>query len=114
MVGDQHLALAHMVGLADDAFALHPLDDPGGAVIADLEMALHEAGGGLALGRDQRHGPVVERVFVAALVESGTGGFGLPGAPCRVQSRQSPLQQRRCQRRKSYVSPAASIAATST
>src|SRR5579885_1781789 len=51
----QHLALADVVGLADHAFGLHPLDDPGGAVVADLEMPLDKAGRGLALAADQCH-----------------------------------------------------------
>ena len=40
---DQHLALADMVGRPDDAFLLHLLDQLGGAVVADVQMALDEA-----------------------------------------------------------------------
>ena len=68
-----------MVGLADHPFALHPLDDAGGAVVADLEMALNEAGRGLALRRHERHGPVVERILLRVLADPGGGRFGLLG-----------------------------------
>ena len=54
-VARQHFALADMVGGADDAFGFHALDDAGGAVVADLQVALDEAGRGLALAADQRH-----------------------------------------------------------
>src|SRR3982074_1379855 len=68
----QNLALADMVGGRDDALALHPLDDARRPVVADLQMALHEAGRGLALAADQRHRLVVEQVArfraLAALV----------------------------------------------
>ena len=50
----QNLALADMVGGADDPFGLHALDDPGGAVVADLQMALHKAGRRLALAAHHR------------------------------------------------------------
>jgi hypothetical protein len=40
----QHFALADMVRLAYHAFRFHALDDARGAVVADLQMALHEAG----------------------------------------------------------------------
>src|SRR5262249_53579097 len=63
---DQDFALADVVGGADDAFGLHALDQAGGAVVADLQIALHEAGRGLALARDQRDRLVVEIVARAA------------------------------------------------
>src|SRR5262249_54157847 len=62
----QDFALADAVGGADDAFLLHPLDDPRRAVVADLQVALDEAGRGLALAADDRNGLVVERVAAAA------------------------------------------------
>ena len=39
------------VGLADHAFFLHLFDDAGGAVISDLQVALHETGRRLTLDR---------------------------------------------------------------
>jgi hypothetical protein len=48
---DQHLALADMVRRSDDALFLHLLDQLGGAVVADVEMPLNEAGARLALAR---------------------------------------------------------------
>src|SRR5262245_12589980 len=58
----QHLALADMVRGADDALGLHALDDPGGAVVADLQVPLHQARRRLALAADQRPRLVVETV----------------------------------------------------
>ena len=66
--GRQHLALADVVGGADDAFGLHPLDQLGGAVVADLQMALHKARRGLALAAHQRDRLVVQLVARAALL----------------------------------------------
>src|SRR5215470_5399625 len=57
-----------MVGGADDALRLHAFDEARGAVVADLQIALHKARRGLALARDERDGLVVERVARAALV----------------------------------------------
>src|SRR6185437_1324891 len=65
-VARQHFALADMVGGADNAFRLHALDDAGGAVVADLQVALDEAGRRLALAAHQRHRLVVELVARAA------------------------------------------------
>src|SRR5216683_413675 len=48
-IARQHLALADMIGGADDALGLHALDDARGAVVADLQVALHETGRRLAL-----------------------------------------------------------------
>src|SRR5438067_13736432 len=58
----EDLALADMVGGADDAFGLHALDQTRGAVVADLQIALHKARRGLALARDERDGLVVQRI----------------------------------------------------
>ena len=66
-VARQHLALADMVGARHHALALHALDDAGGAVVADLEVALDEAGAALALARHQRDRLVVELVAFAVL-----------------------------------------------
>ena len=51
-LGQQDLALALMVGLADHSVFFHALDQPGGAVIADLQPALDVAGRNLALVGD--------------------------------------------------------------
>src|SRR3954454_15177046 len=50
---DQHLAAADMVGLADEAVLLHPLDEARRAVVADAQLALQVGSRGfLALGDD--------------------------------------------------------------
>src|SRR5687768_7429804 len=70
----QHFALADVVGLAHHAFFFHALDDAGGAVVADLQVALDEAGGAFALARDQRDRLVIEvvaRVAIAAAKAAG-------------------------------------------
>src|SRR5437588_8942669 len=64
----EDLALADMVGGADNAFGFHALDEARGAVVADLQIALHKARRGLALARDERDGLVVERVARAAFL----------------------------------------------
>src|SRR5436190_21629165 len=56
-----------MVGGADHALLLHALDDAGGAVVADLQIALDEAHAALALAGDQRDRLVVELVALAIL-----------------------------------------------
>src|SRR6516164_1280766 len=61
----EDFALAGVVGLADDALVLHPLDQRGGAVVADLQAALDVAGRGLAVAGDDGHGAVVEVVALA-------------------------------------------------
>src|SRR5437867_973487 len=66
-VARQHLALADVVGRADDALALHALDDAGGAVVADLQIALDEACAALAFARHERNGLVVELIALAIL-----------------------------------------------
>src|SRR3954453_19673921 len=64
----QHLALADMVGGADHAFGLHALDQLGGAVVADLEVALDKARRGLAFAAYQRGRLIVQLVARAALL----------------------------------------------
>src|SRR4029079_14378156 len=50
---DQHLAAPDMVGLADEAVLLHPLNEPRGTVVADAQLALQVGSRGLlALGDD--------------------------------------------------------------
>src|SRR3546814_12088116 len=82
----QHFALAHVIGSRDQTLFLHALDDAGGAVVADLEVALHKAGRCLAVLQNHRHGAAVEVVATAfpaeaaAAVEvrSSVGGDGSP------------------------------------
>src|SRR5438270_7860933 len=64
----EDLALADMVGGADDALGFHALDEARGAVVADLQIALHKARRGLALAGDERHGLVVQRNARAAFL----------------------------------------------
>src|SRR6266404_1041648 len=66
-VARQDLALADMIGRAHHALALHALDDAGGAVVADLQVALDEAGAALALARHQGDRLIVELVALALL-----------------------------------------------
>src|SRR5262249_45501284 len=66
-VAREDLALADVVGGRHHAFALHALDDAGGAVVADLQVALDEAGRALALTRDQGDRLIVELVALALL-----------------------------------------------
>src|SRR5690242_18580789 len=74
-LGDQDLALAGVVGLADDPFLLHPLHQRGGAVVADLQAALNVAGRGLAVAGNDLHRLGVEiaalRLAHAGRVEHG-------------------------------------------
>src|SRR5262245_47514181 len=49
---DQHLPAADVVRATDVSVGLHPLDQPGGAVVADAHLALQIAGRSLALLRD--------------------------------------------------------------
>ena len=64
MVADQDFAAADPVGLANHAFALHRLDDPGSPVVADLEMTLDKAGRCLALAGDQGNGLVIMFIII--------------------------------------------------
>src|SRR5437588_10233867 len=64
----EDLALADMVGGADDAFGLHAREQTRGAVVADLQIALHKARRGLALARDERDGLVVQRIARATFL----------------------------------------------
>src|SRR5262249_56247965 len=73
-VARQHFALADVVRGAHDALLLHALDDAGGAVVADLQVALDEARRAFALAADQRHRLVVELV---------AGAFALGGLEAR-------------------------------
>ena len=44
MTADKNLAAADTVGGADDALLFHLLDNPGGPIIANLEVTLDKAG----------------------------------------------------------------------
>src|SRR3546814_16950246 len=66
----QHFALAHVIGSRDQTLFLHALDDAGGAVVADLEVALHKAGRCLAVLQHHRHGAVVAVVATAFTAEA--------------------------------------------
>src|SRR5205814_2889498 len=59
---DEDLAGFGAVGRADDAVALHPLDHPGGAVVADAQLALEERDGDEAHVGERGDGLVVELV----------------------------------------------------
>ena len=63
--GFEEFAGAGAVGGADEAVALHEVDQMGGAAVADAETSLEERGGGFAELEDQADG-VVEHgvVFV--------------------------------------------------
>jgi hypothetical protein len=56
-----------MVRRPDHALLLHALDEPRGAVVADLQVALDEGGRGLALARHKRDRLIVQRGLVALL-----------------------------------------------
>src|SRR5271165_1139721 len=64
----QNLALAHVVGRADDALSFHPFDDSRGAIVANLEMALHKAGRRLTLPTYYGDCLCIERVAQTALL----------------------------------------------
>src|SRR3954466_3532017 len=73
----QDLAFADVGGGAADAFRFHALDDAGGAVVADLQVALDEAGRAFALAADQRDRLVVEPVAVLAGARAAAEREGL-------------------------------------
>src|SRR5437588_349421 len=64
----EHFALADMVGRADDALGFHLFDEPRRAVVADLQIALHKAGRGLAFAAYQRYRLVIQIVAGAAVL----------------------------------------------
>ena len=70
-LANQDFALAGVIGLADDAFLLHPLHDRGGAVVADLQPALDVAGRGLLVAGDDLHRLLVEVGGVAGRAHAG-------------------------------------------
>ena len=60
-----------MVGMADDAVFFLLLDQFGGAIVADVEVALQEAGAGLAFAGYQGNGLLEQPLFAAAFGEAG-------------------------------------------
>ena len=62
VVGEQNFSDAFVVRAGDNAFLFHALDQARGPIIADLEMALDEAGGSLPLAADHGHRLIVEIV----------------------------------------------------
>src|SRR4051812_5296370 len=57
-----------MVGLADDAFAFHALDQRRRLVVADGETPLDVAGRGLLVGQNDMDGLVVKLVARAGII----------------------------------------------
>src|SRR5690606_8124116 len=68
----QYLALARMVGRADDTFLLHSLDDGGGTVVAYAEAALDIAGRGLAIPKDNSDSLIVGIVGILQIAAGPT------------------------------------------
>ena len=65
----QHFAATDMVGRADKFIFLHPVDDPGGGIIADPQLPLQPAGRGLlALEHDLAGGAV--HLLLGAVVKA--------------------------------------------
>src|SRR3546814_11095784 len=92
-----------MVGAADDAFLFHALHDAGGAVVADLQVALDKRRAGLALAADQSHRLVVESVFLAAAFAATRAGRplfspGIGGHRPAIASSASPRAGNECVR----------------
>src|SRR6516165_8585124 len=67
---DQNLALADVVGGADNAFCFHLLNNPSGAVVAYLKMALHETRRSLALSANHRNSLCIELITRFAVLVS--------------------------------------------
>src|SRR5260370_18546557 len=85
----QDLALADMVGRTDHALTFHALDDAGGAVVADLQIPLDEAGAAFALARHQCDRLFVELVALGVLAFAAQSeptflSIGTPGHPSDV------------------------------
>ncbi len=69
----QHLAVAVVPLLADDALRLHLFDDARGAVIADAELALYAGDGGAAFIHHEIHRLVKQRIQLFVAVHPATG-----------------------------------------
>src|SRR6187401_1769209 len=63
----QDLALAGMIGGADDTFLLHALDDRRRAVVADAKPPLDVAGRGLAVAQHDCHRLVIGIVRIVEI-----------------------------------------------
>src|SRR5690554_4277193 len=72
-LAQQHLALANMIGRADDPLSLHLFHQASRPVVADLELTLDEGGGGLAVARHHFHGAAVKLFVRAALAATEAG-----------------------------------------
>src|SRR6476646_1632983 len=57
-----------MVGGRDDAFRFHPFDNPSGAVVADLKVALHKARRSLAFAAHHRDGLRIQLIARSTLL----------------------------------------------
>ena len=89
-IAGQDLALADVVGGGHDALFFHALDDAGGAVVADLQVALDEADAAFALARDEGDGLVVELVALALLAALARQA---EAAPLRRGSSNLPIER---------------------
>src|SRR6056297_3890910 len=59
----QDLAFSDMIGSRNHPFFLHLLDQSGGLVVADCQLALDIGGGTFAVAHNDAHGLIVKRVF---------------------------------------------------
>ena len=62
-----------MVGGAHDAILFHLLDQLGGTVITDLQVALNERGARLPLSGDEGDGLIVKGVFTVGITADRSG-----------------------------------------
>src|SRR5271155_3702710 len=60
----EHFARAVRLELTDDAGRLHAFQQPRGAVVADFQTSLHIRDRGLALGGDDFHRLIVQRILL--------------------------------------------------
>ena len=63
LLGHENLALAHVVGRADQAALLHLLDQPRSLVVADGKLALDVGSRALSVADDDLDGLIVERIL---------------------------------------------------
>ena len=82
----QDLAFADMVGSAHDAVLFHLLYQFGGAVVADLQMALNERGARLPLPGDESDSLIVESVLTVGIAADRPGDAGVSSSTGSVTS----------------------------